>query len=76
MRYLPDVVEQILAVIPETEIALINSWNSIRQSALFAAPENMNLHWNRGGELLSDNFPDAANLNEWQTKIIKIWMNL
>ena len=50
MRNLYDVINQIVEVAPDLEENL----NSIRESVMYSAPENMGMWWNMTAEILNE----------------------
>ncbi len=44
-RNLPDVIDAMLVVIPETERHLLHSLKSAKQSSYYAPPENQHIWW-------------------------------
>lgn len=73
MRYLPDVLERMIACVPEEHDYYKKGLESIRQSALYAAPEAMYLHWDRTYDFLVDNTTKDIKDTEWIGKIVSIW---
>lgn len=45
MIYLPDVIDQMLAVIPETETDFISELVKNKDSAKYSSPETTRLRW-------------------------------
>lgn len=59
-RYLPDVIDSILTVVPEGEVLLRRQLSSIKQSASFSGPEAVKTWWRECGSVLAqadDNQP-------------------
>ncbi len=54
MRKLPDIIDSIVEVAPELEEHFV----SVKESARFAAPELMYIHWNRAAEILTEHVND------------------
>jgi hypothetical protein len=77
MRYLGDVISQIIRVIPiEDNDYFIDRLKSIRNSHSYASPELQKMWWDNCAETLMGHLPKKISLmNEWQQQIIKIWMN-
>lgn len=74
-RYLPDVIDQMLIELPLTEEDLRAELGTVKDSACFAAPETMGIHWGRAAMELSAHIPqNYGSMNEWQTKVAKIWL--
>lgn len=74
MRNLCEVIDQMLAVIPEDQTELRASLKNHKQSAEFAPPEMISIHWNNVGDTLyyyvfSNFYPEIG----WQEKIERIW---
>lgn len=74
MRYLPDVIEQMLAVVPESEEDLRRDLGNLRASALYAAPEIMGRWWRSSAETLIARFGKAPQLDaQWKRQMFDIW---
>lgn len=77
MRFLPNVLNDILVAIPETENDLISNLKSVQQSSSYAAPEMQPMWWNKAYEILiafvfaKDIWKDL----DWQEEVRKIWTN-
>lgn len=72
-RDLTVVLDSIIAIVPESETALLAELKSLKSSAAYAAPEMMGRHWNEGGRILRDHIPNTGDLAEWQGQIVNIW---
>lgn len=73
-RDLTKVINQMLAVIPYTEVSLIRALESVQSSAAFSAPEIMGVRWKRCAEVLSHGIPvDPNRWLDWQREVILIW---
>jgi len=60
-RYLPAVIDAMVAIAPDLKDAL----RSVRSSAMYCAPEMMSTQWNRAAAILNDvavNHPKAKEL--------------
>lgn len=77
MRYLHNVIDQMLAVIPDNYDNLICALKSLRSSAAFAAPEMQPFWWNETYKVLVNYVfgKDVWNDLDWQEKLRKIWTN-
>lgn len=75
MRFLPTVLKKMIAEIPSNELDFLVEMKDRLSSASYSAPENMRLWWEETQKTLIHNFPDPNNLNEWQQKVIDIWMD-
>lgn len=74
-RNIVDVIDQMISVIPpEDGSSLITELLSVRESAEYSAPELMHLRWQLGAECLALELGDPTNLNDWQQKVVNIWM--
>jgi len=78
MRSLVIVLVNILRYIPEEERELISKLNSIRESAMYSAPEMMGLHWNRTHKIICDNMWDEITnditvKHYWQLEVLSIF---
>lgn len=74
-RYLPDVIDKMIAEIPKEETEIITYLERCLDSARYAAPEVMSVWWDEVADILDDNLPSPAKCNEWQTKITSIFTN-
>lgn len=76
-RDLPTVLEKMIGEIPiETDNkSFVDELMDVRNSALYSSPEMMYLWWCEGSQVLESHLPDPNNLNEWQQKVVNIWMN-
>lgn len=75
MRYLPDVINEILVVVPESETELIKSLTSILSSARYAAPELQIDWWMKTADVLYARFGSGIPTEEWGDTIGKIWID-
>ncbi len=71
MRDIIEVIDKIIAAIPETEEVLIRSINSVRKSAMYCPPEGMVLMWKKLCWTLSNQMPEPPEL-DWEKKISSI----
>lgn len=74
MRYLPEVIDKMLSLIPHEEERLINEMTSIKNSALTASPEMMPHWWQAIADALYNQFGTPPEKG-WGYKIMKIWMS-
>ena len=72
MRHLPDVIDDMLKVIP-TNHNLYTELKSVRNSSQVAAPEMQPFWWMEASTSLSDSIPKVKY--EWHEDIIRIWKN-
>ncbi len=73
--YLPDVIDQIRAEIPddfEKKRELEVELDRVRRSALYSAPEIMTTRWNQAAEVLNRLLP-APPAAPWQERIRQIF---
>jgi hypothetical protein len=69
-RQLPDVIDKILEVIPKEKADLIGSLERIRESALFAPPEGMNVWWQETGATLEAGVGQPTE--NWHHELVRI----
>lgn len=76
-RNLIDVIDQMLAVIPATEVRLRLGLESSKQSAAYTSPETIGLRWIDAAERLQnaigDDFDGIVTENGWKLQVMKIW---
>lgn len=70
-RYLVDVLNEILKIIPEGENKAALEDNM--SSAAFCAPEGMGLWWRESADSLADLFGDGIPKNDWQFQAASIF---
>jgi hypothetical protein len=84
MRNLVEVIDRMKAVIPTTEVRLLNQLESARSSALYTSPETIGLRWGVVAELLEDRFCEDVGgqpqepkfeAGSWEQQVFNIWMN-
>jgi hypothetical protein len=75
MRYLPNVIDEMLAVIPGTETDFIAQLESRKSSAEYSAPESMGTWWKYVADILVEKLGNPPFANEWQNKLVAIWMD-
>lgn len=71
MRSLTKVIDQILEVIPDSEIDVAYELLDLKSSAEYAAPELMSLWWRETADFLSENVTDFSQ--DWQDRVFKIF---
>jgi len=74
-RFLPSVIDQMIVHIPDSEKSLKEDLLRVKNDASYTAPELMTRRWGQGSTVLETHFPDPKILNEWQQKIVNIWMD-
>lgn len=72
-RHLPDVIDQIIKVIPQTEKGFIEELEDNKSSAEFSSPETIRLRWEMTAETLYNNIGNGP-LKAWQQEVVDIWM--
>lgn len=70
-RKIGEVIERILAVIPESETALRGELGKVSGKAWFTAPEAMRRVWGLLCAVLADALP-LVPAEEWQAKVGRI----
>lgn len=73
MRNLTTVIDQILKVIPDSEIDIAYDLLDLKSSAMFAAPETMPFWWQETADYLNENVQDFTQ--EWAQRVFKIFTN-
>lgn len=77
-RTLIGVLNQIMALVPESEEALHAGLISIYKSAEFAAPETMRHWWARATAVLNECLAGQRDtplaLNDWRVSVIRLWL--
>ena len=68
MRYLPNVINEMLLEIPESYNNLREELISVRQSGLYTAPEIMHLQWIKAAEALNIHLPFPPK-ESWQARV-------
>lgn len=74
MRYLPDVIKEMLSEIPSDKESLIASLEDIMDSASYAPPEGAGLWWRQGAAVLMEELGAEPPMSGWQGKVVDIWM--
>jgi hypothetical protein len=75
-RFLPEVIDQMLGVIPNTKADLVSALESTKSSAAFASPETCWLWWRQAAQILTDYIPEGeVEQSDWQKKVVAIWMD-
>jgi len=74
-RELVDVIAEMLAIVPASELNLHNDLGKIRTSASYAAPEMQRHWWARTADILQARFGEESFTDEWQDKLFNIWMD-
>jgi len=75
MRYLPNVIDRMLAVVPGSEVVLITSLSEIKESVLYASPEMQLLWWQNCAQVLFEDLGEHPSDDGWQGKVVDIWMD-
>lgn len=76
MRNVYDVVDQMVPLIPREESALLGELHSLKQSALFAAPEATRMWWTEFHWIINEYIPPpGSQLTKWQTNVVNIFMD-
>lgn len=75
MRYLPDVIDQMLAVIPISEPGLLSGLAEVKESAQYAAPEMQLFWWRSCAQILNEELGETPPSDGWQGKVAAIWMD-
>lgn len=65
MRYLPDVIDRVIALIPDNTDG-IYELNKIKESAKYAAPELQSMWWGAAQDVLVEYVPATE-------EILKVW---
>lgn len=71
MRSLTKVIDQILEVIPNSEVDVAYELLVIKSSAAYAAPEMMSIWWRETADFLNENVTDFSQ--DWQDRVFKIF---
>jgi len=71
MRWLPDVIDSILNVIPKEHFKLIEKLKAIKSSSEFAAPEMQNHWWKECGVILEEEI--GKPIEKWKRDIAIIF---
>ena len=75
MRDLAVVLDNMINEIPSSEGDLIDSLMNVRENILYTAPEALWFRFCDVAVELDRFFPNPNALNEWQQKVVKIWMD-
>lgn len=77
MRNLITVIDQMIAIIPQSESELIADLLSIKESCKFTAPEIVSVRWRSAAETLTYFIPEHKDkMSDWQKKVFNIWMDI
>ena len=68
MRNIVAVINKMLKEIPVTEAGFRGELESIKTSAMYAAPETMGVMWRRAAESINYNMPYPP-ATDWQKKV-------
>jgi hypothetical protein len=71
-RVLSEVIDQIVAVIPETEVDFIVRLASNRSSVVICAPEMVPVWWREVHSTILDNVPSVP-VEEWHYQVLSIF---
>lgn len=77
-RYLPDVLEAIISLIPPEEDGLRARLNAIKTGAMYGAPEIQGEFWRRAGNVLGEFFEEERGkpplvLTGWELDVCEIF---
>jgi hypothetical protein len=73
MRDLPQLIDKLLEIIPETEAVLRAELRCTHASASFSSPEMMSTWWNEAGMTLLQHLGTPPWEEEWKDMVSKIW---
>lgn len=73
-RDICKVIDQMVAVIPETETKFIEQLKWAKTNAAYKPPEQMRECWNTTGAMLGENIGPEPK-NAWQKKLVNIWVD-
>lgn len=76
MRYLPDVIDEMLKKVPSSETDFISQLESRKTSAQFAAPEMMETWWLKTADVLVEVLGNEMPISGWKKDIANIWMDV
>ncbi len=73
-RVLADVLEEVIELVPEEQEQLRKRLTSVRESALYTAPEDMAQRWRAGHSVLFDVLSAAGKgANGWCLQVANVW---
>lgn len=75
MRNIYDVVDRMIPLIPKDEAALLGELHSLRQSALYAAPESARMWWSEFHRIINEYLPHPSECTDWQLNVGNIFMD-
>ena len=75
MRNLITVIEQMQDLIPTYELEFHSSLESRKQSAMYAAPETMQLWWGQVARTMAEHMGKELPTSGWELAVYKIWMD-
>lgn len=76
-RYLDEVIDQMIAFIPDEEVNFIASLQNIQESCRYTAPEAMMDRWVEAACLLKDEMGEPHFENgDWRQKVYRVWMDM
>jgi hypothetical protein len=70
-RNLVDVIDQMIAVIPETEKQLRGRLESLKTTCVYSSPEQDSARWSHCAEILMGEIGEPVT--EWQKKVAEIF---
>lgn len=70
-RLLTEVLDKVLALIPESEVDLRDELSKAQRSAQYGAPEAQYLYWERAQAALHTYTPDPPP--DWAVDVIRLW---
>lgn len=74
-RNIVDVIDQVLAVIPEGNEIAVNELKSLRSTCVYSPPEQILLLWNLFSEKMNYVVSQPPVVVEWEIKAIAIFMD-
>lgn len=76
LRYLPDVIIQMVEAIPGDQEQLLDELENIQSSASYASPETIGHWWMELSLTMQQHFPDGVvpikAWHDWQVKVVDI----
>jgi hypothetical protein len=71
MRDIKQVINDVIAEIPETDAALISDLKKLLRSCSYSAPEMAGHRWTQGSLILGHHIPEPVE--DWQKRAVDIW---
>ncbi len=73
-RDLTEVIDQILEVVPSDRLNLHARLKSVKDGAMYAAPEMMKQHWSRAQTILASELGNPTKFkDEWMLRVYQIF---